>query len=70
MILMSKNPIFGGWNGRATIRKDPSMSSQRIPILFIDGEPVSPRETKLAELEVVQASVREVELLKQGGYIK
>lgn len=70
MILTSKNPIFGGWNGRATIRKNPSLSSQRNPILFIDGEPVSPRETALAQMEVVRASAREVELLKQGGYIK
>jgi hypothetical protein len=70
MILMSKNPIFGGWNGRATIRKNPSTSSQIIPVLLIDGEPVSPRETKLAEMEVVKASAREVEMLKKGGYIK
>jgi hypothetical protein len=70
MILMSMNPVFGGWNGRATIRKDPSMSSQKNPVLFIDGEPVSPRETKLAELEVIKASAREMEMLKKGGYIK
>ena len=70
MILMSKNPIFGGWNGRATIRKDTSLSSQRNPILFIDGEPIGPRETALAQMEVVKASAREVEMLKKGGYIK
>jgi hypothetical protein len=39
-------------------------------VLLIDGEPISPKETKLAELEVVKASAREVELLKKGGYIK
>jgi len=70
MILMSKNPIFGGWNGRAVIRNDPSMSSQKNPILFIDGEPVGPRETALAEMDVVKASKKELELLKKGGYIK
>jgi hypothetical protein len=70
MILESRNPIFGGWNGRATIRKHASLSSQKNPVLFIDGEPVSPRETAVAEMEVVKASAREVELLKKGGYIE
>jgi hypothetical protein len=42
MILTSKNPIFGGWNMRATIRINPSMSSKRNPVLLIDGEPISP----------------------------
>ena len=70
MILISKNPVFGGWNGRAIIRSNPSTSSQKHPVLFIDGEPVGPRETALAELEVVKASKRELELLMKGGYIK
>ena len=70
MILESRNPIFGGWNGRATIHSDPAMSSQRNPILLIDGEPISPQETALAELDVVKANKRELELLKKGGYIK
>jgi len=70
MFLISKNPVFGGWNGRATIRKDPAMSSQGNPILIIDGKPISPQETALAELDVVKANKRELELLKKGGYIK
>ena len=70
MILISKNPVFGSWNGRATIRTDPAMSSQRNPILTIDGKPISPQETALAELDVVKANKRELELLKKGGYIK
>lgn len=70
MILISKNPIFGGWNGRATIQNSPPLSGQKNPVLFIDGEPVGPRETALAELDVVKASKRELELLKKGGYIK
>jgi hypothetical protein len=70
MILMSMNPVFGGWNGRATIQKSPPLANQKNPVLLIDGEPISPKETKLAELEVVKASAREVELLKKGGYIK
>jgi hypothetical protein len=37
---------------------------------LIDGEPISPKETTLKELEVVKASSREVEVLKNGGYIK
>jgi hypothetical protein len=70
MILKSMNPIFGGWNGRATIHTNPSMSSKRNPVLLIDGEPISPQETALAELDVVKANKRELELLKKGGYIK
>ena len=70
MILMSKNPIFGGWNGKAEIRTSPSMSGQTNPVLLIDGEPVGPRETALAELDIVKASKRELELLKKGGYIE
>ena len=42
--LISKNPVFGGWNGRATISTDPAMSSQGNPILIIDGKPISPQE--------------------------
>jgi hypothetical protein len=70
MILMSKNPIFGGWNGRAVIRNGPFHLQSKAPVLFIDGEPVGPRETALAEMDVVKASKRELELLKKGGYIK
>jgi len=70
MILKSMNPVFGGWNGRAVIRNDPSMPSQRNPVLLIDGEPVSPGVTNLAELDVVKASKRELELFKKGGYVK
>jgi hypothetical protein len=70
MILISKNPIFGGWNGMATIQKSPPVSGQKNPILFIDGKPISPQETALAELDVVKANKRELELLKKGGYIK
>jgi hypothetical protein len=33
-------------------------------------ENLSVRETKLAELEVIKASAREMEMLKKGGYIK
>jgi len=70
MIVKSMNPVFGDWNGRATIRTNPSMSSKRNPVLLIDGEPISPQETALAELDVVKANKRELELLKKGGYIK
>lgn len=70
MILESRNPAFGGWNGKASIRKNPSTSSQMIPMLLIDGEPISPQETKLAEMEVVKANKRELALLKKGGYMK
>jgi|GEM_PF-3535189 len=70
MILISKNPIFGGWNGRATIQKSLPISGQRNPILFIDGKPITPQETALAELDVVKANKKELELLKRGGYIK
>jgi hypothetical protein len=69
MILRSKNPVFGGWNGRATILKRLPDSSHGKPMLVIDGEPISPTETELADLEVVKASARELELLKLGGYI-
>ena len=70
MILISKNPIFGGWNGRATIRTSPPLANHKNPVLLIDGEPIGPRETALAELDVVKASKKELEMLKKGGYIK
>jgi hypothetical protein len=69
MILRSMNPVFGGWNGRASIRKHSSLSGQKNPILYIDGEPVDPRATAIAELDVVKATKKELELLKEGGYI-
>ena len=69
MILESRNPAFGGWNGKALIRKNPSTSHQVIPVLLIDGEPISPQETRLAEMKVVKANKKELELLKKGGYI-
>jgi len=43
------------------------MSSQRNPILIIDGKPISPQQTALAELDVVKANKRELELLKKEG---
>lgn len=46
------------------------MSNHKSPVFLIDGEPISPKETALKELEVVKASFREVEVLKNGGYIK
>jgi hypothetical protein len=70
MILKSMNPVFGGWNGKATIEKNLSVSGQKNPVLFIDGTPISPQETALAELNVVKANKREMDLLKKGGYIK
>ena len=70
MILKSMNPVFAGWNGRATIEKNLPVSGQKNPVLLIDGKPISPQETALAELDVVKANKRELELLKKGGYIK
>lgn len=70
MILKSMNPVFGGWNGRATIQRSLPSSGQKNPVLFIDGTPISPLETVLAELSVVKANKREMDLLKKGGYIK
>jgi hypothetical protein len=70
MNLKSKNPIFCGWNRRAAISTNLSMSNHKSPVFLIDGEPISPKETTLKELEVVKASSREVEVLKNGGYIK
>jgi hypothetical protein len=70
MILKIKNPIFGGWNRRAAISTNFSMSNHKSPALLIDGKPISPKETVLEELEVVKASPREVEALKNEGHIK
>jgi len=70
MILKSMNPVFGGWNGRATIQWSLPSSGQKNPVLFIDGTPISPQETALAGLNVVKANKREMDLLKKGGYIK
>lgn len=70
MILRSKNPAFGGWNGEARILWDHSASKNSKPLLIIDGEVLGPKETALADLEVVEGSANEIDLLRRGGYIK
>jgi hypothetical protein len=69
MILISKNQVFGGKNGRAIILTDPAMSSQKHPVLIIDKKPISPQETALAELDVIKANKRELALLKREAIL-
>ena len=67
MMLRATSP-FLSWSGEATISTRHPASHYGMPVLLIDGEPVSPTKTDWAGYEVLEATAHELELLRRGDY--
>jgi hypothetical protein len=66
--LRATSPLLAGWEGEATIMGDCSASSHGLPLLTVEGEPVSLAEAALAAYQVVEGTDEEIPALLMAGY--
>ena len=67
MKLRATSPLLN-WMGEASISTRHPSSHYGMPVLLIDGEPVSPSKTDWAGYQVLEATAHEIELLRRGDY--
>jgi len=71
MKLRSKAPILRDWTGTAHFTTDYPISEDGKPVLVTEGpngKPVEPAEAYVYGYEVLEASDKELEMLREGGY--
>jgi hypothetical protein len=68
MRLRATSALLAGWEGEAAIMNDCSASSYGLPVLTVEGEPVSTAQAELAGYQVVEGTDDEMRALLMAGY--